>query len=275
MQHFRRLAATAVITGLLGLPMVAGAQDSGFTQRGVTVETNAENAVVARTQALATAQRQAFAKMASELGFSRSASDSQIEGMVDSIIVEQERATRTGYSGRLTVNFNPRRVASFAGISAGSAGSAQASSGGGGSSASSSGSDAAPPVVPPGLAARNGLANTNMAFNPASAFIETVAQFGGMAEWLDLRRRLLGNPEIVSVDIVAIAVDGARLRLGLRSPPAVAAQALAGQGVTLQQTGGVAPASAINGLAPPVRAGVATPVAAPNSPWLLGIAGRV
>ena len=274
MQHFRRLAATAVITGLLGLPMVAGAQDSGFTQRGVTVETNAENAVVARTQALATAQRQAYAKMASELGFSRSASDSQIEGMVDSIIVEQERATRTGYSGRLTVNFNPRRVASFAGISAGSAGSAQASSSGGGG-ASGSGSDAAPPVVPPGLAARNGLANTNMAFNPASAFIETVAQFGGMAEWLDLRRRLLGNPEIVSVDIVAIAVDGARLRLGLRSAPAVAAQALAGQGVTLQQTGGVAPASAINGLAPPVRAGVATPVAAPNSPWLLGIAGRV
>jgi hypothetical protein len=274
MQHFRRLAATAVITGLLGLPMVAGAQDSGFTQRGVTVETNAENAVVARTQALATAQRQAYAKMASELGFSRSASDSQIEGMVDSIIVEQERATRTGYSGRLTVNFNPRRVASFAGISAGSAGSAQASSSGGGS-ASGSGSDAAPPVVPPGLAARNGLANTNMAFNPASAFIETVAQFGGMAEWLDLRRRLLGNPEIVSVDIVSIAVDGARLRLGLRSAPAVAAQALASQGVTLQQTGGVAPASAINGLAPPVRAGVATPVAAPNSPWLLGIAGRV
>ena len=274
MQHFRRLAATAVITGLLGLPLAAGAQDSGFTQRGVTVETTAENAVVARTQALATAQRQAYAKMASELGFSRSASDSQIEGMVDSIIVEQERATRTGYSGRLTVNFNPRRVASFAGISAGSAGSAQASSSGGGS-ASGSGSDAAPPVVPPGLAARNGLANTNMAFNPASAFIETVAQFGGMAEWLDLRRRLLGNPEIVSVDIVSIAVDGARLRLGLRSAPAVAAQALASQGVTLQQTGGVAPASAINGLAPPVRAGVATPVAAPNSPWLLGIAGRV
>lgn len=266
MQHFRRLAATAVITGLLGLPLAAVAQDSGFTQRGVTVETTAENAVVARTQALAAAQRQAYAKMASELGFSRSASDSQIEGMVDSIIVEQERATRTGYTGRLTVNFNPRRVASFAGISAGSAGSAQASTGA--APAPSPNGDAAPPIVPPGLAAHN-----TAAFNPASAFIESVTQFSGMAEWLDLRRRLLANPQVASVDIVAIAVDGARLRLGLRAPPAVAAQALAEQGIMLQQTGGVPPASA-GGLAPPVRVGgapgVATPVAAPNSPWLLG-----
>jgi hypothetical protein len=271
MQHFRRLAATAVITGLLGMPLLApgaaGAQEAGnsFVQRGVTVETTAENAVVARTKALTAAQRQAYDKMASELGFTRSASDSQIESMVDSIIVEQERATRSGYNGRLTVNFNQRKVSSFAGISSG--GGATAAAEGGGTTASSY---VAPPVVP-----------TNQAFNPAATFVETVARFNGMTQWLDLRRRLLGSPEVSSVDIVAIAVDGARLRLGLRMAPAQAAAGLAERGILLQQAGGVPPAGqAYPGqpgmLAPPVRMGaspVAVPVAQPNAPWQLGLAG--
>jgi hypothetical protein len=280
MQHFRRLAATAVITGLLGMPLLApgtaGAQEAGnsFVQRGVTVETTAENAVVARTKALTAAQRQAYDKMASELGFTRSASDSQIESMVDSIIVEQERATRSGYNGRLTVNFNQRRVSSFAGISSGG-GSATAGAEGGGATASSY---VAPPVVP-----------TNQAFNPAATFVETVARFNGMAQWLDLRRRLLGSPEVSSVDIVAIAVDGARLRLGLRMAPPEAAPGLAERGILLQQAGGVPPAGqaypgqaypgqAYPGqpgvLAPPVRMGASpVPVAQPNAPWQLGLAG--
>lgn len=265
MQHFRRLAATAVITGLLGMPLLAGAQEagSGFTQRGVTVETTAENAVVARTKALTAAQRQAYEKMASELGFSRSASDSQIESMVDSIIVEQERATRTGYNGRLTVNFNPRKVSSFAGISSGGGGGTATAEAGGGSGAPSSSSYVAPPVVP-----------TNQAFNPAAAFVETVAHFNSMPEWLDLRRRLLGSPEVSSVDIVAIAVDGARLRLGLRMQPAEAAQGLASRGILLQQAGGIPPAGRPGVLAPPVRMGASpVPVAQPGAAWHLGLAG--
>lgn len=261
MQHFRRLAATAVITGLLGMPLLASAQEggNGFTQRGVTVETTAENSVVARTKALAAAQRQAYEKMASELGFSRSASDSQIESMVDSIIVEQERATRTGYNGRLTVNFNQRKVSNFAGISTGGGG-ATAEAGGGTPAASSS--YVAPPVVP-----------TNQAFNPAAAFVETVARFNSMPEWLDLRRRLMSSPEVSSVDIVAIAVDGARLRLGLRMQPADAAQGLASRGILLQQGGGIPPAGQ-GMLAPPVRMGASpVPVAQPSAAWQIGLAG--
>ncbi|MFD1110783.1 hypothetical protein [Pseudoroseomonas ludipueritiae] len=265
MQHFRRLAATAVITGLLGMPLLAGAQEagSGFTQRGVTVETTAENAVVARSKALAAAQRQAYEKMASELGFSRSASDSQIESMVDSIIVEQERATRTGYNGRLTVNFNPRKVSNFAGISSGGSGSGSSATAEAGGGAPPSSSYVAPPVVP-----------TNQAFNPAAAFVETVAHFNSMPEWLDLRRRLLGSPEVSSVDIVAIAVDGARLRLGLRMQPAEAAQGLASRGILLQQAGGIPPAGRPGLLAPPVRMGATpVPVAQPGAAWHLGLAG--
>jgi hypothetical protein len=262
MQHFRRLAATAVITGLLGMPLLAGAQEGGggFVQRGVTVETTAENSVIARTKALTAAQRQAYEKMASELGFSRSASDSQIESMVDSIIVEQERATRTGYNGRLTVNFNQRKVSNFAGLSTGGGGGATAEAGGG---TPPSSSYVAPPVVP-----------TNQAFNPAAAFIETVARFNSMPEWLDLRRRLLASPEVSSVDIAAIAVDGARLRLGLRMQPAEAAQSLASRGILLQQAGGIPPAGQPGLLAPPVRMGASpVPVAQPGAVWQLGLAG--
>lgn len=271
MQHFRRLAATAVITGLLGMallaPGAAMAQEggSGFTQRGITVETSAENAVIARNRAIASAQRQAYEKMASELGFSRSASDSQIDSLVDSIIVEQERATRTGYNGRLTVNFNPRRVSNFAGISSGGGAAVAGGAPGSTSGASPSGTSA------------------NAAFNPAIAFVETETQFSGMQEWLGLRRRLLATPEIASVDVAAIAVDGARLRLGLRLPPNEAARALAARGIVLQQ-GGAAPAQPVQQpgmLAPPVRVGAApAPVApaapaSPNAPWLLGVTGGV
>jgi hypothetical protein len=270
MQHFRRLAATAVITGLLGMPLLAAAQEggSGFVQRGVTVETTAENAVVARTKALAAAQRQAFEKMQGELGFTRSASDSQIESMVDSIIVEQERATRTGYNGRLTVNFNQRRVSNFAGLSTGGSGGATAGAEGGGGAPNAT--LVAPPVTP---------TNQGTAFNPATAFVDSTARFGGMAEWMDLRRRLQTSPEVSSVDIVAIAVDGARLRLGLRVPPEQAAQGLASRGVTLMQAGGVPPAgrgAAMQPgvLAPPVRLGaVPVPVAQPNAAWHVGLAG--
>jgi len=247
------------------MPLLAGAQEGGggFVQRGVTVETTAENSVIARTKALAAAQRQAYEKMASELGFSRSASDSQIESMVDSIIVEQERATRTGYNGRLTVNFNQRKVSNFAGLSTGGGGTATAEAGGGGSGMPSSSSYVAPPVVP-----------TNQAFNPAAAFVETVAHFNSMPEWLDLRRRLLGSPEVSSVDIVAIAVDGARLRLGLRMQPAEAAPGLASRGILLQQAGGIPPAGQPSVLAPPVRMGASpVPVAQPGAAWHLGLAG--
>ncbi|MBO1076575.1 hypothetical protein [Roseomonas marmotae] len=251
------------------MPLLAGAQEagSGFVQRGVTVETTAENAVVARTKALAAAQRQAYEKMASEMGFSRSASDSQIESMVDSIIVEQERATRTGYNGRLTVNFNPRKVSNFAGIHSG--GSGGGGGGGGGSSGSGTAEAAAPGgsygsfSPPPGYS------------SPASAYVESVTVFNGMPEWLDLRRRLLSSPEVASVDILAIAVDGARLRLGLRVPPDEAARGLSARGVLLQQAGAMPAAPQPGVLAPPVPYGASpapVPMAAPNAPWLLGLA---
>ncbi|MFC7610285.1 hypothetical protein [Teichococcus aestuarii] len=93
-----------------------------YVQRGVPAEATAENAVIARTRALAAAQRAAYDRMAGELGLTRGLSDSQIDSLVSSIIVEEERTTRTGYSGRLTVNFNQSRVAARAGGGGGTGG---------------------------------------------------------------------------------------------------------------------------------------------------------
>jgi hypothetical protein len=284
MQHFRRLAATTVMGCLLGVMLGAApgrAQDAtpaasapapgGYVQRGVPAEATAENAVIAKTRAIAAAQRLAYERMAGELGISRSVSDSQIDSLVDSIIVEQERTTRTGYSGRLTINFNANRVGGRSGGGGGSS-----SSGGGSASASSGGGDAAPPVTP----GRGGSSY-------ASSYIEASASYASMREWLELRRRLVASPEVASVDILGIAVDGARLRIGLRNTPDVAAQGLPASGIMV---GGGMPAAAAPGamvappgsLARPVPYGTpvppayapggSTPGAPPSGPWQIGLA---
>ncbi|MFZ6763277.1 hypothetical protein [Pseudoroseomonas sp. WGS1072] len=282
MQHFRRLAATIVLGTLIGAgigaapagaqlpnppsPLPADTAAAGaapmadpmaaYTQRGVPAEATAENAVVARTRAIASAQRLAYERMASELGLPRGVSDSQIESMVSSIVVEQERTTRTGYTGRLTVNFNPNR--------AGGPGRSLASGG----TAGAAPSDAAPPVMPHS--------------GPAASHIEARARFLGLSEWLELRRRLAASPEIASVQIQAIAVDGARLRIGLRQGAEQAQQALNATGLALVPPAVTVPARPAGMLAPPVPiGGAALPVpAAPGATaggaagmWHIGLAG--
>ncbi|PHK94933.1 hypothetical protein CR162_10885 [Pseudoroseomonas rhizosphaerae] len=286
MQHFRRFAATVVVGSLIGAalgaagfgagqgahaqalpPAEAAATGNPYVQRGVPAEATAENAVVARTRALAAAQRTAYERMAGELGLPRGLSDSQIDSLVSSIIVEEERTTRNGYNGRLTVNFSQSRVAARSGGVAGGPST-------GPSPGLPPGGDAAPPVVP--------------AAQQAAGFIQAEARFGGQREWLELRRRLLTSPEIASVDIQAIAVDGARLRLGLRQAPQQAMQALPATGLVLVPPAPLAPnpfaAPAAPGmLAPPVRVGAApNPAAvvpdgagASSGPWQIGLAGRI
>ncbi|WP_159998697.1 hypothetical protein [Roseomonas sp. 18066] len=253
---------------------VAEAPADAYTQRGVPAAATAENAVIARTRAIAQAQRTAYERMAESLGLPRGLSDSQIDSMVSSIIVEEERSTRSGYSGRLTVNFNPGRAGGPGRASAHAASGFGGGSGGSGSlvppgaSTGASTGDAAAPVMPAALSL------------PAAGYIEAQTRFGGLRDWLDLRRRLLANPEIASIDILAIAVDGARLRLGLRHTPELAMQALPAAGITLQPPAPVAatPVASPAGLAPPVRYGAppaAAPAAAGTGPWQIGLAGRV
>ena len=222
-------AAAMIATALLMLaPMAAPrAQDEAaapaaapapisFTQRGVPAEATAENGVVARERALANGRRAAWERIASAAGVTRSLSDAQIEAMVTSIIIEEERTSPTRYTGRITVNFNPGRARAYTG------GSGVAEGGG----------------------ERRALGPV-----PAASTIEAVALYGSLNEWLELRRRLRGAA--ARMDIVAISTDRARLRLGLRTAPAVAAEELAVQGITLTPGSG-----------------------APGDAWRVGLAGR-
>jgi hypothetical protein len=177
------------------------------TQRGVPAEASAENGVLAKERALAAGRRAAWSRLLAEAGTSGpNLSDQQIDDMVSSIVIEEERPSPTRYSGRITVNFNPNRVRSaLGGRVPGLAPAASAA--------------AAPGAPAPGA--------------PASNWVEAVATYRSMAEWLELVRRLKGAGQVASVDIQAIAVDAARIRLGLRGPTESVMGDLAGLGIAL------------------------------------------
>ena len=232
--HARALFATAALllvgaaalpaipahAQLQALPPLASEGVLNTTQTGVPAEATAENGVLARERALASGRRLAWERLVAEAGAPPTPlSDGTIENMVSSIVIEQERTTPTRYSGRITVNFNPSRVRSqLAGRAPGLPREAT-------------------PEVLPGIAAAPPA-------GPASNWIEAVATYRSMAEWLELRRRLRGAGPVASVEIQAIAVDAARLRLGLRAPPPVAASDLAGLGIALVPTMGMGPGEA-------------------------------
>jgi hypothetical protein len=183
-----------------------------FTQRGIPAEASAENGVLAKERALAAGRRAAWDRLVSEAGTtSPGLSDSQIEDMVSSIVIEQERTSPTRYSGRITVNFSPSRVRSVLGSRV------------------------------PGLAPVTAAPAAPAAGGPASNWVDAVATYRTMGEWLELLRRLKGAGQVASVDIRAIAVDAARLRLGLRGPADAVIGDLAGLGVQLAPAAGVRP----------------------------------
>ncbi len=232
--HRGGLTATGLLLAALMLAFPAGAQllmappgaaplappatDSGlaFTQRNVPAEATAADAVQAKERALAQGRRTAWQALASTAGLGgQQLGDAQIDDLVASIIVEEERLTATRYSGRITVNFAPDRVRALL---------------------------AGRPLAPGGAPAP--LAGGALPATPASNWVQATASYRSMGEWLELRRRLLSAAPVASLEIQSIAVDAARVRVGLRGDPAAAAGDLAALGVALQpgtaSPGGVA-----------------------------------
>lgn len=204
-----------------------------YVQRSVPAEATAENGVIARERAFVAGRRAAWDRIANAAGVTRQLSDAQIESMVASIIIEEERTSPTRYAGRITVNFIPSRVRAITG-------SAVAAEGGGGTPA---------PGPSGGTTAAEGDVSARPAAPvPVASTIEAVALYGSLNEWLELRRRLRGQARI---EVTAISTDRARLRLGLRAAPGVAAQELAQQGITLVPGSG-----------------------APGDAWRVALAGR-
>ncbi len=208
----RRGLLGLMLTGVFCLPLAA--QDNPLVQRGVPAEATAANAVAARELAQASAARIAFQRMAEALGESRSAPPaSQLDSMVAAIIIEEERTTATRYIGRVTVQFSPGAVSAALGRSVG-------------------GGMAGGPA--PGT---GGLAlNIPMA---ATSTIEAEAVLGSLPAWLELRRRMMQSGSVVSVEVLAMNMDTARVRLGLRSLPVEAASSLSAMGLFVDSGGPV------------------------------------
>ncbi len=187
----------------------AAAQDNPLVQRGVPAEATAQNAVMARDQAHASARRIAFQRLMEQTGGASASapSDSQLERLVAALIVEEERTTPTRYSGRLTVQFNPGLVASVTGRSVARG----------------------PTTGDSGLSL-----NIPMA---AQTFMEGSSQHGSLSEWLELRRRLRASGSVASIEISSLSMDSARFRLGLRQQPTEAAIALMGAGLVINASG--------------------------------------
>lgn len=201
-----RFALPFLLLGAFCAP--AGAQDNPLVQRGIAAEATAENAVQARERAFAQARRAAWQRLAAQTGSTENPSDSRLESMVTAIIVEQERTTPTRYVGRLTVQF---------------------ASGTGGATRPPSSASAAP-----GGGTSGGMLNIPMA---AVASVDAQAQFTGLAEWLELRRRLGSADGVAGVEVTALSVDQARLRLSLRARPEEAAGLVSGSGLWVDGSG--------------------------------------
>jgi len=205
------LAGLALALALWGARPAAAQPQLELTQKGIAVEATAEDGVKARETALHQGRRAAWNRMLSQAGLPpRNLSDAQIDGLVQSIMVEQERTSPTRYSGRITVNFSPRAVQRQVGSAATVApGGASAAAG------ATIGPDGVP--VPPAPAIR----------------AEAMASYGSLQEWQELRRRLRNSSAVAGVELRGIATDGARMRLSLRRPPEEAMRAISGVNATL------------------------------------------
>lgn len=235
--HFRPPSAIACAIGmtLLGaalaapvlLPTPAFAQaisdENPLVQRGVPAEATAETAVIARDRALSAGQRLAYDRMAAALGLPRGISEAQIEGLVQSLVIESERITNRAYTARLTVNFNPGRVAAMGGRTPG--GAPPGAIGAPGTLFSTPGAPASPPGPAPSQAPGVG--------GPAVTTLEAVARYRSFPEWLEISRRLGAASPVARVDIVSFTGESARLRLSLRTQPPEAAAELAQSGIAL------------------------------------------
>jgi hypothetical protein len=198
-----RWLAALILTVVFCPPVVA--QDNPLVQRGVPAEASAENAVAARDAAIASARRIAFRRMAEQLGATApSLSDSQIEGLVGAMIVEEERTTATRYIGRFTFQFQ-----------AGAVGAALNR-----------------PVQ--GLAGGGGGLNIPMA---ATGSITATVRTGSLPAWQEARRRMLQSGAVVRVEVLEISMDATRVRLGLSRSAEEAAAALSAMGLAVEPEG--------------------------------------
>lgn len=111
-------AAAAVALARPGTLATASAQGAGFTVSGIAAEATAETAIAARERAIAAGLRSAWLALLARQAPAEEArlgavSADELERLVESYEVENERLGATRYAATLTVNFRPDRVRSL------------------------------------------------------------------------------------------------------------------------------------------------------------------
>jgi hypothetical protein len=124
----RAAAAAAALTLAAGFVAPADAQTRASGARpeiyavsGVVADVTGESAAAARPAAFAKAQRLAFARLVQRLtpahqlaqAQTLNPTDAQLAALQAGIDIEDERASRTRYIGRFTVNFDPTAVRAY------------------------------------------------------------------------------------------------------------------------------------------------------------------
>jgi hypothetical protein len=197
--------------GLLGLlllaPVPVRAQGgSGFIVRGVAAEAAAETATAARERAIAGGLRTAWASLLAREAPSDQArlgaiGQGELERLVESYEIEDERVGATRYAATLTVIFRPEPVRAL-------------------------------------LASRPAAGPTGR--------VEVSAPLSGIGDWVEIRRRLAGAPQVGGYEVLALSRQEARLALSVPGGQAGAAAALAGAGLSLRE----GPGGLVLGLSP-------------------------
>lgn len=108
--------AVAILCAVSPTPASAQGREAAYVVSGVTVDATAADAAQAQAQALAAAQRQAYARLVRRVTLPADAArapqvtPAQLEGLVASVDVNDERRSSTRYIGRVTVRFEANSV---------------------------------------------------------------------------------------------------------------------------------------------------------------------
>jgi hypothetical protein len=190
---------------LAAVPQVRAAT---YTVSGIPVDVTAENAAAARDQAIVQGQRAALKALVENMMGSEKAaqislpSDDEIAGMVQDFEVESERLSAVRYVGTLTFRFLSDPVDQLVGR------------------------------MPAGTVQTT----APMPTGPVRTITVNVP-ISGLQQWMELRQRLVGVPQLHRADVHYLAQDQGKLDLVFSGDEQQLMQALAQRQLQLTQDG--------------------------------------
>jgi len=207
--RLRAILAAVLLSAIAVLATAPQARAGTYTVSGVPVDVTAADASAARDQAIVDGQRAALKVLVENMmGAEKAAQialpgDAEIGEMVQDFEVESERLSAVRYVGTLTFRFL---------------------------------SDPVDRLVGRAPAGTVGATTAPMSAGPVRTITVSVP-ISGLDQWMDLRRRLVGVPQLHRADVRYLAQDEGKLDLVFSGEPQQLMQALAQRQLQLTQNG--------------------------------------